>query len=102
MGFIGTSTRVLGLRVSGRSGFRALHVPPMIAENCRERSFLDLVVVIANPKGPSTRIVYTLGPMYVYREYFQAKVYTVWVHGSRTECVRSHKTCSGTLPGTSL
>ena len=33
------------------------------------------------PKGPCTQIVYTLGPMYLYREYFNAKVYTIWVHG---------------------
>ena len=34
-----------------------------------------------DPKGPCTRIVYTLGPMYLYREYFKTKVYTIWVHG---------------------
>ena len=33
------------------------------------------------PKGPCTQIVYTLGPMYLYREYFKAKVYPIWVHG---------------------
>ena len=33
------------------------------------------------PKGPCSQIVYTLGPMYLYREYFKAKVYTIWVHG---------------------
>ena len=33
------------------------------------------------PKGPCTQIVYTLGPTYLYREYFKAKVYTIWVHG---------------------
>ena len=33
------------------------------------------------PKGSCTQIVYTLGPMYLYREYFKAKVYTIWVHG---------------------
>ena len=32
-------------------------------------------------KGPCTQIVFTLGPMYLYREYFQANVYTIWVHG---------------------
>ena len=25
---------------------------------------------------------YTLAPMYLYREYFKAQVYTVWAHGS--------------------
>ena len=33
------------------------------------------------PKGPCTQIVYTLGPMHLYGEYFQAKVCTVWLHG---------------------
>ena len=32
-------------------------------------------------KGPCTQIVYTLGPMYPYREYFKANVCTIWVHG---------------------
>ena len=31
--------------------------------------------------GPQTQLVYTLGPMSLYREYFKAKVYTIWVHG---------------------
>ena len=26
-------------------------------------------------------MAYTLGPMYLYREYFKAKVYPIWVHG---------------------
>ena len=34
-----------------------------------------------NPKGPCTQIVYTFGPMYLYMEYFKAKVYTFCVHG---------------------
>ena len=33
------------------------------------------------PKGPCTQIVYTLVPMYLYTEYFKAKVYTIWLHG---------------------
>ena len=33
------------------------------------------------PKGPCTQIVYTLAPKYLYRDYFKAKVYTIWVHG---------------------
>ena len=32
------------------------------------------------PKG--SQIVYTLGPMYLYRDYLKAKVYTMWVPGS--------------------
>ena len=31
----------------------------------------------AIPKGPCAQIVYTLGPMYPYREYFKANVYTI-------------------------
>ena len=34
-----------------------------------------------NPDGPCTKIAYTLAPKYLFRDYFQAKVYTVWVHG---------------------
>ena len=34
-------------------------------------------VAVYYPKGPCTQIVYTLGPMYPYREYFKAKVYTM-------------------------
>ena len=29
------------------------------------------------PRGPCTQIMYTLGPMYLHREYFKANVYTV-------------------------
>ena len=36
----------------------------------------------AYPKGPCIQIVHTLGPMYLYREYFKNKVYTIWIHGS--------------------
>ena len=32
------------------------------------------------PKGPCAQIVSTLGPMYL-RQYFKAKVYTIWIHG---------------------
>ena len=32
-------------------------------------------------KGPCTQIVYALAPKYLYRDYFKAKVYTVWAHG---------------------
>ena len=42
-----------------------------------------------NSKGARTQIVYTLGPMFLQREYFKAKVYTIWVHGplgQRTFC----------------
>ena len=40
---------------------------------------LAVVVVMwhPNPKGPCTQIVYTLGPMYLHREYFKANVYTI-------------------------
>ena len=29
------------------------------------------------PEGPCTHIAYSLGPMYLYREYFKANVYTI-------------------------
>ena len=32
-------------------------------------------------KGPRTFLVYTLAPKYLYRDYFKAKVYTIWAHG---------------------
>ena len=34
-----------------------------------------------NLKGLCTRIVYTLTPKYLHRDYFKANVYTVWTHG---------------------
>ena len=36
---------------------------------------------ILHSKGPCTQIVYTLAPKYLYRDYFKAKVSTIWVHG---------------------
>ena len=36
---------------------------------------------IENPKGPCTQIVYTLAPKYLNRDYIEAIVYTIWVHG---------------------
>ena len=50
-----------GLGFGGSAGFDA-------SEHC-------------NPKGPCTPIVYTLAPKYLHRDYFKAKVYTIWVHG---------------------
>ena len=34
------------------------------------------------PKGPCAQVVYTLAPKYLKREYFMAKVYASWVHGT--------------------
>ena len=34
-----------------------------------------------NPKGPCTYIVYTLALKHLYRDYFEAKVYTSWAYG---------------------
>ena len=31
----------------------------------------------ASPEGPCTHIAYTLGPMYLYRDYFKANVFTI-------------------------
>ena len=33
------------------------------------------------PKGPCAQIVYILAPKYLFRDYFTAKVYTIWVRG---------------------
>ena len=33
------------------------------------------------PKGPCAQLVYTLAPKYPHRDYFKAKVYTIWAHG---------------------
>ena len=33
------------------------------------------------PKGPCSQEVYTLAPMYPYRDYFKINVYSIWVHG---------------------
>ena len=41
---------------------------------CRQKLQVASWVQVAFPKGPCTQIVYTLGPMYPYREYFKAKV----------------------------
>ena len=34
-----------------------------------------------DPEGPCTQIVDKLAPKYPNRDYFKAKVYTIWVHG---------------------
>ena len=36
---------------------------------------------MANPKGPCTQVAYTVAPKYLYRDYFKAKVCTIWAHG---------------------
>ena len=36
---------------------------------------LMLTASVCCPKGPCTQIVYTLAPKYLYRDYFEAKVY---------------------------
>ena len=42
----------------------------------------NLSVRDLSPKGPCTQqIVDTSAPKYLYRDYFKAKVYTIWVHG---------------------
>ena len=39
-------------------------------------------IVQTFPKAPCPEIVCTLAPKYQCRDYFKAKVYTIWVHGS--------------------
>ena len=50
------------------------------------------------PKGPCAQIVYSLAPTYLYRDYFQANLCTIWVHGPlnpKPHC----RTLIGTLKG---
>ena len=35
----------------------------------------------SHPEGPCAQIVCPVGPKYLYRDYFKAQVYTIWVHG---------------------
>ena len=49
-------------------------VPPM---GCFLNEALVFIKVVIHPKGPCTHIAYTLGPMYLYREYFKANVYAI-------------------------
>ena len=42
-------------------------------------SFLKLLLM--NPKGPCTHIVYTLALKYSLYRYIGPKVYAIWVHG---------------------
>ena len=57
------------------------------------------------PKGPCTQIAYTLAPKYPYRDYFKAKVKTIWVPGTlRPLFPKPYRTLiepfKGTLTGT--
>ena len=52
-------------------------------------------LVLQIPKGPCTQIVYTLAPKYLYRDYFKAKVYAIWVHGLVLQMCRSTKQTAG-------
>ena len=40
-----------------------------------------LMLLILFPKDPCAQIAHTLAPKYPNRDYFKAKVYTIWVHG---------------------
>ena len=46
------------------------------------------------PESPSTQIMYTLAPKYLYRDHFKAKVYTIWVPGPLGESAVDYR---GTL-----
>ena len=38
------------------------------------------IMKLSCPKCPRTKMVCTLAPKYLYRDYFKAKVYPIWVH----------------------
>ena len=40
-------------------------------------------------KGPCTQKIFTLGPRYLYRDYFKAKVHSIWVHGPVGEVIKA-------------
>ena len=53
-----------------------------------------------SPKCPCTLIVlvYTLAPKYLYKNYFKAKIYTIWVHGPVGDCDRCYSLLCGRNP----
>ena len=55
--------------------FLLLQVLPLLLEESARLVELDETTAEDSiiPKGPCTQIVYTLGPLYLYREYFMAK-----------------------------
>ena len=61
------------------------------------------IIRLHTPRGPCTHIVYTLAPKYPYRDYFKARVYTVWVPSSslfgpsETRFSSTEKPCGGDL-----
>ena len=66
------------------------------AASCRMQVDVDDPLhSLKNPRGPCTRIVYTLALKYLYRDYIKAKVYTIWVHGPSSP--KPYKTLKGTL-----
>ena len=54
------------------------------------------------PTGPCAEIVYIWVPMYLFREYLRAKVYTIWVHGRYMDpyTLNPYRTLKGALKGT--
>ena len=58
----------------------------------KEPSELLRPSMFASSKGPCTQIVYTLALKYLYRDYTEAKVYDIWVHGPS-----GFRTCQGKL-----
>ena len=72
---------MLGLHAVSGLGVWGFHGSGFGIWNLRGYCNFDLGVWGVFPKGPCTQIVYTLAPKYLYRDYFKAKVYTIWVHG---------------------
>ena len=52
----------------------------VLASQCDAEAFLREAGLSLFRKSPRTQIVYTLAPKYLYRDYFGAKIYTVWAH----------------------
>ena len=63
------------------SVYYRLSAPTYLLSSYYTATWTLWVVVYTSPRGPCTQIVYTLAPKYLYRDYFKAKVYTIWVHG---------------------
>ena len=60
-----------------QANYRA-SIPSLKAARRGRQEFLD---AFTSPKGTCTQTVYTSAPKYLYRDYFKANAYTVWVHG---------------------
>ena len=65
--------------IEGDGGVKVVIVAPDKILQSRKKRNAHLGCLHMYPKGPCTQIC-TLAPMYLYRNYLKAKVYTIWVH----------------------